>query len=662
MALVLGVIGVVSHAQVNTDQVINIGRNAMYFEDYVLSIQYFNQAIKAKPYLAVPYFYRAIAKINLDDYAGAEEDAAKAIELNPFLSDAWEVRGVARQNLGKDSLAILDYNHALELLPRNRQILFNKAMAQVEVRDYAGADSTFKVIIDYYPMFETAHLGLARMLLERQDTIGAIEGITRALELNPRSFNAYAMRADINLRRGRDMHPQARADIDSALRLQPRNAGLYVNRAYLKYINDDYTGAMQDYDHALELEPYHPLALYNRALLNTEVSAYDRALRDFDRVLQISHDDVRARYNRAQILGHKRQFARAIEDINYVINDSPDFPAGYYARASLYEKWGKKREATADRQRAESLSRKLRPDAYGRVKVDSAKIQELTPEEMVQRQFATLLTIDDNTDMPHEYNNTSIRGKVQDNNIPIELEPMVSLAYYSTPGELRSASLYIKEVTDLNDTRVLRSNVIVTDRVAPISDQETISNHFRSIEDYNSLLANSKPRAIDYIGRAMDFITVHNYQPAITDLTRAIAMSPTFGPAYMMRAQARMAEMAVAEHDDDVDYLTRQALQQSANDAIIEDLDKAISLMPRTPYLWFNRANIYAKSGNYEQAISDYNRALDLKSDYGPAYFNRGYCRLKLGDRQSAINDLSRAGEYGVVSAYNLLKRIRAPR
>ena len=57
-------------AQINTDRVMAIGRNALYFEDYVLSIQYFNQVINAKPYLADPYFFRGLAKINLDDYPG----------------------------------------------------------------------------------------------------------------------------------------------------------------------------------------------------------------------------------------------------------------------------------------------------------------------------------------------------------------------------------------------------------------------------------------------------------------------------------------------------------------------------------------------------------------------------------------------------------------
>lgn len=56
------------YAQINTERVMTIARNALYFEDYVLSIQYFNQVINAKPYLYEPYFFRALAKINLDDF------------------------------------------------------------------------------------------------------------------------------------------------------------------------------------------------------------------------------------------------------------------------------------------------------------------------------------------------------------------------------------------------------------------------------------------------------------------------------------------------------------------------------------------------------------------------------------------------------------------
>lgn len=645
--------------QINTDQVLVIGRNALYFEDYVLAIQYFNQAIAAKPYLAQPYFYRAIAKINLDDYDGAEADASQALELNPFLSDAWEVRGVARQNLGKDSLAVLDYDHALELLPRNRQILFNKAMAQIETGDHSGADSTFTNLIDYYPLFENARLGHARLNMVRGDTVGALDDIDAALKINPRSFNSYAMRADIYISRGRVWHDAARADLDSALRLQPRNAGLYVNRAFLKYTGDDYFGAMADYDHALELEPYNRMALYNRALLNAEVSAYDRALEDFNKVIQLDPTDVRSRYNRSIILARKHQFKEAIDDINYVIEDNPDFPTGYYMRSRYYEQWGKQQAARSDRQRADMLNSGLRADSRGRVTIERDSVSEPTPEEVARKEFATLLTVADNTSMTREYNNTSIRGKVQDADVAIELEPMVELAYYSSPTELRQETYYIKEVADLNDTRALRHVVMVTDRVVPLNDEEAIARHFRSIQDYNSYLSSHKPRAVDYIGRALDFMTVRDYASAVTDLTRAIDLTPSFAPAYMMRAQARIGLMSMPQVAGDVDFNTRQGLESKAYDDIMSDLDKAIELIPNSPYVWYNRANMLARLGQYDRAIADYNRALALKKNYGQAYYNRGYCRLKAGAREAAVGDLSRAGELGVVAAYNLLKRMR---
>ena len=40
--------------QINTNRVMLMGRNALYYEDYVLAIQRFNSVISSKPYLAEP--------------------------------------------------------------------------------------------------------------------------------------------------------------------------------------------------------------------------------------------------------------------------------------------------------------------------------------------------------------------------------------------------------------------------------------------------------------------------------------------------------------------------------------------------------------------------------------------------------------------------------
>ena len=118
-------------AQLNTERIMAIGQNALYFDDYVLSIQYFSQIIKVKPYMAEPYMYRAIAKIQLGDFQGAENDAALAIERNPFLAHAYYTRGFANLKLEKFKEADEDFTYALEYNPGSLEYL----KARIEARE-----------------------------------------------------------------------------------------------------------------------------------------------------------------------------------------------------------------------------------------------------------------------------------------------------------------------------------------------------------------------------------------------------------------------------------------------------------------------------------------------------------------------------------------------
>lgn len=672
-AMVLAVCAPVLRAQVNTDQVVQIGRNALYFEDYMLSIQYFNQAIAAKPYLAQPYFFRAVAKINLEDYRGAEADASKAIELNPYLSDAWEARGVARQNLGKDREAIADYDEALKLLPHNRMLLFNKALAQSGVKDYDGAEATFAELIRHYPGYDNAYLGRARLRLEKKDTVAAREDIDKALSLNRNALNAYILRADIAINSHRDFEA-AEKDIDSAIKLQPHAAGLYINRAFLRYNQDNYKGAMADYDYALSLDPLNTTALFNRGLLLTEVSANDLALEDFNRVLSLDPEDYRALYNRAIIHEAKGNTAAAIDDITRVHERFPDFPGALYLRSRLHRQRGELKAAERDFKDAQAASKALTPGMYDDYAATSPappssasgagsdKTDEPESDQSTARRFASLLTVDNTADFREEYNNTAIRGRVQDRNQAIELEPMMLLSYYNSPTELRSNTYYIKEVDELNATRALRFVVVVTNAV-PTLDEATVGRHFQSIDYYNSYLADHRPRAIDYFGRAMDFLTVRDYLSAEKDIDRGLALTPDFAVGYLLRAQARYGKYTTerqggADAPGGSDAALRESLRLKTLDDVLSDIDHALRLSPEMAVGWFNKGCVMFERKDPEGALEALARAIEIKPDFGEAYYNKGYIELQLGRRSEGIADLSRAGELGIIPAYNLIKRI----
>lgn len=643
-----------SRAQINTDMVLRVGQNAMYFEDYVLSIQYFNQVIQAKPYLATPYLMRSIAKLNLDDYVGAEADASKALELNEFLTDAWEVRGVARQNLGRNSQAVQDYTAALKLLPRNRQIMFNRSLALHELKNYEEADSAFNELLRYYPNFDNGYIGRAKLRLEQADTIGAQADIEKALSINQNALNAYLLRAAIAIDK-HNGYDQALADMDHAIKLEPRLAGLYINRAFLRYSTDDYFGAMADYDYALELEPLNQTALFNRSLLLMEVNDNDRALKDLTMILQLDPDDYRARYNRAIVLGNKRNYADAIADIKQVIDKFPDFSGAYYMLSEFEREQGQLQKAKGNYDKAWALAK----SAENKEKETDSTPEELTPEA-ASRKFNTLLTITNDTHIREEYNNQAIRGRVQDRDISIEIEPLIEISYYSSPTELKQDTYYFKEVDDLNQARMLRYVMKVVPNPPALNDPDLIQRHFSSVEYFDSYLASHQPRTIDYLGRAMDLITLKNYTAAIADLDRAAAMSPDHAVAYFLRGQARVHAAQTQEQKPGAPTVPGQAVDNKrvALNQALDDFNKAIDLSPRTAVAWFDKGNVLYELGDMTSAIASYTRAIELQPNLGEAYYNRGYVYLKLGNQKAGIADLSKAGELGIVSAYNLIKRI----
>ena len=163
------------HAQINTERVMTIARNALYFEDYVLSIQYFNQVINAKPYLFEPYFFRGLAKINLEDYQGAEDDCDIAIQKNPFVVGAYQVRGLARIRQDKFDEAIEDYRTALKYDPENLVLWHNLTLCHIQKKDYPAANDDLAQLIKVAPRYTRAYLMRGEVALRQNDTIQALK-------------------------------------------------------------------------------------------------------------------------------------------------------------------------------------------------------------------------------------------------------------------------------------------------------------------------------------------------------------------------------------------------------------------------------------------------------------------------------------------------------
>ncbi|MDE7388154.1 MAG: tetratricopeptide repeat protein [Muribaculaceae bacterium] len=655
-------------AQINIERALTVGRNALFFDDYVLAIQYFNQVIALKPNMAEPYMLRAVAKYNLDDFHGAEADATEALTRNPFLPEAWEVRAVARQNMGNAKDAINDYRGALRQLPLNRHLLFNMALAQADAGLFEASDSTFAMLLKEYPGFDDALVGHAQLSIVRGDTLTATADLTRALEINPKSPQALTMRAMLALEQGSDLN-QALTDIDDAIRLQPNRTGLRINRAVIRYKLDDLNGALEDFDFVVNADPLNAVAIYNRALLRAELNDNDRAVSDLNRVLQLRPGDHRALYNRAVLLAQKHDTEAALADIDALLNRFPDMESAYSLRSYVNHLAGNDRQARADARRAEQLaSRPITSDTND--EKTSTPDDDAVSEGDVTARFSSLLTVNDAsaTEPEQHFASSSIKGRVQDQDVQLQIQPIYTFSYYvgGAYGDngMLDSDVYMKEIADINDSRALHFVIHVTNSLPSFTRQEEIDRHFESIRHYGSVLASGHPRAIDYFGRAMDHITVHNYEQAISDLDHTIELTSDFAPAWFLRSVARyrMLEATrgqVTEITSDADEQRIADQNRMAINMMLSDLDRAIELSPRMAPAWYNRGTILLMLKDYESAIEAFTSAIDLAPDMGPAWFNRGYAHYSLGNAAAATADVSRAGQLGIHTGYSLLKRMK---
>lgn len=650
-----------------------IARNALYFEDYVLSIQYFNQVIAAKPYLYEPYFFRALAKFNLDDYSGAEIDCTRAIDRNPFVVNAYQVRGLSRIRQQKYDEAISDYHTALKYDPENIVLWHNLSLCHLSKKDYDNAESDLNNLLRISPRYATAYLMHGEVMLNKKDTVQALADFDKAIDIERYEPSGWSAKGIVLLQQGK--YKEAEQNLDQAIQLSVRNAGNYINRALARFHQNNLRGAMSDYDMALDVEPGNFLGHYNRGLLRARVGDDNRAIEDFDFVLNIDPDDMMATFNRGVLRSQTGDYRGAIADFTRVLQVYPNFMTGYYQRAEARRKIG-------DRHGAEEDEFVIMKDQLDRANANIAQNNDSNRASADNRQDGkseddegsktrkrsdknvenyNKLVIADDSGATRAYAN-DMRGRVQNRNVQIKLEGMFVLTYYERPNETRRNANSNRYVDELNHSKQLYRDLLTTNSEAALTEQQ-ISIHFALIDQHTADIVADDRSAVRRFARALDFYLVQDFSSAIDDLTQSILLDDTFMPAYFMRAVIRNKQMErlKSEGADGITYPTSAdgAGQEAGLDysSIRHDLDKVVELAPGFAYGYFNRGCLLASLNDYRAALLDFDKAIELKPDFAEAYFNRGLTNIYLGNNRQGTADLSKAGELGIASAYNVIKR-----
>ena len=654
-------VSIIASAQLNTDRITAIGRNALYFDDYVLSIQYFNQVIKLKPYLSEPYLLRAIAKIQLGDYTGAEMDCNAAIKRNPFQPGAYYTRGFIYRQTDQLEKAHQDFNEALIFAPENRTYIAMRAdvLAQLEQYDLALQDINHLLHRD--PQSAALHYEKGSICIRSNDTIGALNAFTHATEYdsqNPANWSALGL-----VQLMQDNQEEALSSLSKSIEYGSKWAGDYINRGIIYYRKHNYRSALADYDKAVALAPRDAQCYYNRGVLRQELGDYNRALEDLTQAINYAPDRVEIYYQRGMVQLQLRQWQEALQDFTTIMNRYPYFLPAYYLAAQAETSLGHGKAATQLRQQAYQLEQKK--DSIQSLQT-TMQVAESQPQQRDRRkEFSQLAAQNQETNDEENKYDSDTRGSVQKRYADVVNEPNIFLSYYATNNHtdaLRQTNYSHATVDMYNNTMQLPAPLRFTTKEMTLT-ADMVNQHFAQISNLSHQIdlleqmaqpgsTNNDLLCASYIARAFEFALVQDYSSALDDVTRAILMDGDLYFAYFCRANWRYKYLeykrAVGEPTDKADF-----------ELMMRDYDYVIHHLPDFSFAYYNKANMLCIQQDFKAAISYYTQAISADSDFAEAYFNRGLTYIYIGDNEKGLADLSKAGELGIYQAYNLISRFQ---
>ncbi len=649
-ALFLISLGGPASAQLDKAYFFWMGRGFIINDQYQDAIETLNILLKVDEKSYEAYFLRGIAKYNLDDLLGAEGDFTLAIQTNPVFTRAYQYRAITRSRLGNYDDALRDFQEAIALRPDLPGPYFSRGVTYLLSQQPEKAVSDFTNFIHYESKVPDAYLNRGTAYLMLKDTVRGMEDFELAIRTNRERPDSYARRGTVYLQQKK--YDLALADFDKSLSCDSAYVLSYFNRAMVYASTDRPVQAIEDFSNVVRLDSTNSQTYFNRAILRTQIGDYNRALEDYDQVERYSPGNVLLYYNRAMLRSYLGDYPAAIGDYTRAIELYPDFANAYLGRSTLRYMTRDTEGSQADKRTAElkiaEYRAKLNDSTFSVYADTSKRFNQLLSFEPVSRtpesDRLSLASGDGITLLPM-FKFSLVRSGAQ--------EAAVKSPYrYYVPRQEQ----FLRDVRQPMLRLVNRDTDLTPEELFAL-DNRLEDSLRQGISSWQLLFK-----------RAVTQSLIKQYTSSIACYTAAIDRDPSNPFLYLNRSttQSEMIDF-ISSIDNDfqrisIDTDPASRLKSSTTrrydyDEAIGDLNKAAKLLPEYAYIYYNRANLYCRSGMMSEALEDYTRAIELNPSLGEAYFNRGLLQIFLKDTRKGYLDISKAGELGIREAYEVLKR-----
>lgn len=330
---------------------------------------------------------RAIDAQQRGDYDAAIRDYRELLALRPAMVEAKVNLGAALVHQGQYDAAIEMYKSALPQLAQKNAVVMNIALAYYKKQDFNAAREQLLVVHRAQPEdvrtaillgdteVKTGKAAEAVSVLEHFETIN-IQNLDFEFVYGSALVNAGKRRdgvawlekaavagnmADAYMLAGATLlkineFQQARNDLETALRLDPRLPGLYTLIGTARDKTFDVAGAEAAFREAIKANPDDFDAnLYLGAIL-CKRRDLDEAKPYLNHALQLNPASSMARYEAAMLKSTSGQYAEAVEDLERVVKEDPTWLEPHVELATLYYKLHRTEDGANERKIVEKLT------------------------------------------------------------------------------------------------------------------------------------------------------------------------------------------------------------------------------------------------------------------------------------------------------------------
>ncbi|MEO1438084.1 MAG: tetratricopeptide repeat protein, partial [Bacteroidota bacterium] len=259
-------------------------------KDFSIFIGYYPDYAKA-------YYFRGYTYVYLKQFDKAREDFAEYRKRMPNDVEGVYSAGRAEYEAGEYEQAINHFSEALDIDPYHIPSWNDRGMSYCKMDQFDEGLDNFYEAIRYDSTFAMAYVNAGAARYFRQDIANPVkkdleiakDWFTQAIAIQPGLYLAYYNRAAVNY--FLEAYPEALADLDKALRLNPMNAWTYFYQGVVYAAMGNAGRARSEYRKAVQLDPNLYYVYEEQARLSMNAESFAEAIEYYRQAKQFNDKD-----------------------------------------------------------------------------------------------------------------------------------------------------------------------------------------------------------------------------------------------------------------------------------------------------------------------------------------------------------------------------------